>query len=121
MKLMHIPCKYPVNIINTQYVVRILDITVSDEDKIEPILVDIIQERAGRSNCSCVKCEKKDIPQNELGLICVKCGTLVPITEVWSLKPEWYILCQDCYGPLVIRMYPAEVRPPAEPVKLKFR
>jgi hypothetical protein len=122
MKLHHIKCGSPVTIASTKLVVRILDITLNEEDGLEPILIDIISERGGKSICTCPKCKEEDISQEELGIMCVKCGHIVSITAVYTLKPDWCILCEDCYKILCSKMgvLPSEM-PVVQPIKFKFK
>jgi len=122
MKLYHVKCKYPVTVVTDRLSVRILDFNLTEEGTLEPSLLDIFPERSGKIHCTCMKCREEEIPQNELGLTCIKCGTPVPITEMLSLKPDWYVLCPSCIELLLSKMYSdPDERPKIEPIKLKIK
>lgn len=99
MKLYHSECGNQVEASNSKLAVRVVDFQFSGKS-IEVSLLDLIPVKGGKITFSCSAC-KKDLEETDLTMPCSRCGTAIPITEVYELEPEFFCMCKNCLTKIV--------------------
>jgi len=123
MKLLHSTCAYAAEITTERIAVRILDVVLTDNNNLEEALLDLVPLRSGKILFYCPKCKVDIDPKTDLSINCVRCGDMIPTTRVFSVKPDWFLLCEKCYIYVLKKMSPERENTQInlEPIQLKIK
>lgn len=121
MKLLHSTCQAEVDITTERIAVRILEVAVTDANNLEETLLDLVPMRSGKILFYCPHCKEEVDPKTGLSLSCTRCGNLIPITRIFTLKPTWGVLCENCYIVAYKRENPDVIEVELNPIQLKLK
>jgi hypothetical protein len=122
MRIYHNKCNTQVDIVTTKIEVRVLEVGITGEDTVEPALLDLVAVKTGGYSVSCPKCKEKDLSMEDVSIPCIRCGGLVPLSKVYSVKPDWSLLCESCSNLILKKLSSgsgAELK--SETVSIRFK